>query len=144
MKFCVAVVALSVVAASAYARPDFWDEFVKHYSIKEDSTIFITKCQTCHTARPPQRNDYGRSIRTAYRNAKPGQRMPDVFKAVEDLDSDKDGTKNGEEIKAGTLPGDAESKPAKKDGIDPIYTLPLAGILGIAVFGVSARRSRTS
>lgn len=143
MKAAIAVLAL-VAVASAQARPDFWDDFVKHYDIKKDSTIFKTKCQTCHTERPPQRNDYGRAIRTAYRNAKPGQRMPDVFKAVEDLDSDKDGTKNGDEIKAGTLPGDAESKPAKKDGESLPLALPAAGLLGIGIFAVAGRRSRTS
>jgi hypothetical protein len=33
--------------------------------------------------------------------------------SIEKLDSDKDGVSNINEIKAGTLPGDPKSKPAK-------------------------------
>ncbi len=139
MKACLAIFALIAVSAAAQARPEFWDDYVKHYGIKDGSTLYKTKCQTCHTSRPPQRNDYGRAVRTAYRNAKPGQKMPDVFKAVEDLDSDKDGAKNIDEIKADSLPGDATSKPVKKQ--DMSFLLPLIGVFGLAGFSASKRRS---
>jgi hypothetical protein len=36
-----------------------------------------------------------------------------AYKAIESLDSDKDGAANLAEIKAGTLPGDAASKPRR-------------------------------
>lgn len=142
MKICLAVFALITVSASAHARPEFWDDFKKFYEIKDDSTIGKAKCQTCHS-RPPQRNPFGRTVRTAYRNAKPGQKMPDVFKAVEQEDSDKDGIKNVDEIKAGFLPGDSTSKPPKNEHEDVLWILPLATIFGVGLFVASGRRSHS-
>jgi hypothetical protein len=45
--------------------------------------------------------------------AKTKKLTADIFKKVEDLDSDKDGVKNLAEIKADKNPGDAKETPPK-------------------------------
>lgn len=65
-------------------------------------------CRNCHT-RPPIRNEYGKSL-----EAKMGREgvTAALLKQVENEDADGDGWTNLEEIKAGTLPGDATDHPA--------------------------------
>ncbi len=69
------------------------------------------QCITCHT-KPPERNDYGKDVLAALDKAKTPELTAEILKSVESLDSDKDGVLNGDEIKAGTLPGNPTSKPA--------------------------------
>jgi hypothetical protein len=75
-------------------------------------------CTFCHTA-PPERNAFGTAVAAALL---PGTARPlsdaqftmnlgAALSAVAEADSDGDGTKNGEEIMAGTLPADPASKP---------------------------------
>ena len=58
-------------------------------------------CTICHDGEAPRLNAYGVDLQKA------GQ----AFVAIEDLDSDGDGVKNGDEIRANTLPGDKTSVP---------------------------------
>jgi hypothetical protein len=69
-------------------------------------------CLVCHTAMPgtkanlnPYAVDLQKAAKGAFNDA--------AFKAIETLDSDKDGFTNVVELKAGTLPGDPKSKPQK-------------------------------
>jgi hypothetical protein len=65
----------------------------------------IDTCTLCHTASIPNLNPYG----AAYKSA---GRSPAALAAIENLDSDGDGSSNVVEIAALTFPGDPNDKPA--------------------------------
>lgn len=77
-------------------------------------------CTLCHTA-PPVRNDFGLQVEAALAPGMPrpldidafAAALPAALMAVEALDADGDGTANFDELQAGTLPGDAASKPGE-------------------------------
>jgi hypothetical protein len=69
-------------------------------------------CKVCHTSTPALKtnlNAYGLDLQKAAK----GTYNDAGFKAIEGLDSDKDGYTNVVELRAGTLPGDPNSKPKK-------------------------------
>ena len=75
----------------------------KAFSAKYPDAKALAKCATCHTAAMPKKgaadlNGYGKDLKE-----KGGS--PIDFAKVEALDSDGDGAKNIDEIKAGTNPG---------------------------------------
>ena len=65
----------------------------------------LNQCSLCHLSSIPNLNPYGAAYKAAGRN-------PAAFAAIENLDSDKDGFTNLQEIKSLTFPGDASSFPA--------------------------------
>lgn len=65
-------------------------------------------CKNCHT-RPPIRNDYGKALQS---KMGPTGVTAELLTQLENEDSDHDGWTNIEEIKAGTLQGDATSHPS--------------------------------
>jgi hypothetical protein len=72
-----------------------------------DAKAKLGKCATCHTKGMPKKDDaelnaYGKDLKESGK--------PADFAKVEAKDSDGDGVKNADEIKAGTNPGDAASK----------------------------------
>ncbi|MDQ7820795.1 MAG: hypothetical protein QN173_08550 [Armatimonadota bacterium] len=105
----VAGVVLTLATAAA-ALPADLTTFRNLYKPREDSPLGKAGCLICHTATPPTKevNPYGADL------AKQGKtRAEAAFRAIEKLDSDKDGFTNIAEIQAGTLPGDPTSRPAK-------------------------------
>ncbi len=100
------VVALFVIAAVAFALPNDLAVFKTAYNPKEGTPLAGAACLTCHAKMPPTKdlNPYGKDFLGKGRNA-------GALKAIESLDSDKDGFSNIAEITAGTLPGDPASKP---------------------------------
>lgn len=78
-------------------------------------------CTHCHTT-PPALNDYGVQLKqalnpdstTPLKHSDFLSQLPAALLAIEGKDADGDGVSNGDEIKQGTLPGDADSKPATK------------------------------
>ncbi|TNE46472.1 MAG: hypothetical protein EP343_22965 [Deltaproteobacteria bacterium] len=80
-------------------------------------------CTTCHST-PPALNDFGRQIQEKLLPGQPRplksadfeQGLKDALKAVESMDADGDGVSNLDELKAGTLPGNASSKPDTGSG----------------------------
>jgi cytochrome c553 len=105
---------LSLLAALGFsstmlATVDAQKQFLAAYP---DAKAKLGKCSTCHTAAMPKKesagvNAYGKDLQEkAYDAAKKTY----DFKKVEALDSDGDGVKNIDEIKAGTNPGDKASK----------------------------------
>jgi hypothetical protein len=80
-----------------------------------DAKAKLGKCTTCHVKPLPKKEDhennaYGKDLATkAVVDAKAEKKTYD-FTKVEALDSDGDGVKNIDEIKAGTNPGDPASK----------------------------------
>jgi cytochrome c2 len=101
------------VATWAAAKPELTATLKTLYNPKEGTDLAkALPCLVCHTAMPASKTDLNpyavdlqKAAKGTYNNA--------AFKAVEGLDSDKDGVKNGDELRAGTLPGDPKSKPGK-------------------------------
>jgi hypothetical protein len=104
----VVAVSLTALAAAALAKPEFQATFNAAYKVKPNSAIAKLGCNLCHTP-ALKLNPYGADIKKAMRKSKAPTAA--TFKMIESLDSDKDRIKNGVEIKAGTNPGDATSKP---------------------------------
>ena len=101
------------VATWAVAKPADMMTFKQVYTPKEGSALGSANCLTCHSKMPPSKTDlnpYGNDVQKAA-VGKPVDEK--ILRSIEKLDSDKDGVNNINEIKAGTLPGDPKSKPAK-------------------------------
>lgn len=110
-KACITAIASIVLlfgsAAQLPALPDYLTTFTRLYSPKTDTALAKAKCLLCHAT-----NQGGKQNPYAGDFAKQPTRDTAAFKAIEKLDSDKDGYSNLDEIKAGTLPGDPASTPA--------------------------------
>ena len=102
------IVAVSLLAAVAYALPTEATTFKTLYNPKAGSKVATAGCLLCHAKAPFTKTDlnpYGKDLAK-----QPVPRTAASFKAIENLDSDKDGVSNLKEIQAGTLPGDPASK----------------------------------
>ena len=104
---------LALTAGAALAHPAFVGTFNQKYPPVPGSAIAKSPCAICHVGMTPKLNPYGIDLQKALRAAKTKKLTAAQLTKVENLDSDKDGVKNIVEIKAGTLPGDPKSKPAK-------------------------------
>ena len=113
MKLIPMTIGLMALSACAIAKPPFLKTFEATYKIKDTSNLHKASCTICHIA-PPQLNPYGLDVKKQLETDKLPAVTPKVLKEVEKLDSDKDGFTNIQEIKADTLPGDPDSKPAEK------------------------------
>jgi hypothetical protein len=106
------VTAATLAAATASAVPSAPGKFSDFYSAKgiDVTALNNQSCRLCHGGIFPNGgnlNDFGSDIQ-----ANLDIRASSVdFTAIEALDSDSDGASNLDEIKAGTLPSDAGSKP---------------------------------
>lgn len=98
---------LCVAIGTAMAGIPWGKAFEKQYTPKKDSKIVKAKCSLCHT-KGKVLNPYGLDLEKAAKGSKTPTAA--TYKAVENLDSDKDGVKNVDEIKKDTLPGDPKSK----------------------------------
>lgn len=100
-----------LLSAAASALPTDAAMFKQVYNPKDGTKLVTAGCLLCHDKAPFTKtglNPYGADLA---KQAKP--RTAAAFRAIEKLDSDKDGFTNLREIQAGTLPGDPASKPAK-------------------------------
>ena len=90
----------AVFGTPALSKPEYLGEFNKRYGTAGSR---LDSCSTCHTTSQDAEhlNVYGADFRKANHD----------FGAIEALDSDGDGFKNIDEIKAGTFPGDPKSYP---------------------------------
>lgn len=103
----IAIIAIIAILSTAALASIAWQKlFMDTYKPKADSELAKAKCKICHT-KGAELNAYGQALKGKPKTAA-------SLKAIEKLDSDKDGVSNIDEIKAGTLPGDAKSKPAAK------------------------------
>ena len=103
-----------LASAMAVAMPTWTSEFNNHYKVGKDSALKKANCGVCHQGMAVKKfNPYGDDLKKVMAELKVTKVSPDVFKKVEVLDSDKDGAKNIDEIKADTNPGDAKSTPKK-------------------------------
>jgi len=94
------IFATTLAVTQVEARSSFKKQLLTAYP--QAANTDLAKCTVCHTMPGyATRNTFGTDF------ANNGM----DFKAIEQMDSDDDGFSNLEEINAGTLPGDAESKP---------------------------------
>ncbi|MDR7418740.1 MAG: hypothetical protein QN178_07490 [Armatimonadota bacterium] len=108
-----ALLAVVGVVTWAAASPALTGTMKSLYAPKDGTDLAkAMPCLACHTTMPGTKtnlNPYGVDLQKAAK----GTFNEAAFKAIEALDSDKDTFKNIDELKAGTLPGDAKSKPKK-------------------------------
>jgi hypothetical protein len=113
--FWVGLSLLAVIALASWAAatPAMTGPFKTLYSPKDGTDLAkAMPCLACHTAMPGTKTNLNAYAADLQKAAK-GTYNTAAYKAVESLDSDKDSFKNGDELKAGTLPGDPKSKPKK-------------------------------
>lgn len=96
------------VSTAAVALPTFAPVFTGQYHPKAGSALATANCATCHVGHTKALNLYGVDLKKALAGSK--ALTAAALKKVESIDSDKDGVKNGVELKKGTLPGDPKSK----------------------------------
>jgi uncharacterized membrane protein len=110
MKRLFLALVLALLAPFALANGEYLEAFMSHYQIKEGSVIAEKSCGVCHISDSDFGfNPYGRDLKKALADHGSKVVNEDILKSIEDKDSDEDGTPNGQEIKAGTLPGDPAS-----------------------------------
>lgn len=102
------IVSVMLFAAIAYALPTDATTFKTLYNPKAGSKLATAGCLVCHAKAPFTKTDLNPYGKDLAKQAKPHTAAS--FKAIENLDSDKDGVSNLKEIQAGTLPGDPTSK----------------------------------
>jgi hypothetical protein len=104
---------LTLAGTAALGSPAVQTDFGKLAKPPKDSALAKAACVTCHVAGKPELNPYGKDMQAAMKALKTKKLTNAVLAKLAKLDSDKDKATNGAEVKAGTLPGDAQSKPAK-------------------------------
>lgn len=102
-------------AGLAYAKPPAAKVFCEVYPSSALCSGGQTSCSTCHTT-PPARNAYGRDVEGALALGvqRPlsddafARALPSALTAVDAYDADEDGVANGEEIRTGRAPYQAQ------------------------------------
>ena len=115
--WCIALVAMLLLAPQVMAQQSYLSTFETTYPAAAGSRI--DACNLCHNSPKAgdSRNPYGLSYDSSGRN----------FAPIENIDSDKDGWTNIQEIKSLTFPGDATDHPTttppKSPGFEAIGTI---------------------
>jgi len=106
MKRLATVTGLLGVAAMVFALSSFNRTFNETYKVGASSKLGKAACMVCHTgARGGALNAYGSDVKGAMKKGGVHKVTTDVLKAVEGMDSDKDGMSNVDEIKKDRNPG---------------------------------------
>lgn len=106
MKRIVITTTVAGLSVLALAMGSFGKVFDSTYKIKSDSTLGKAACSVCHTGKKGGKlNPYGKDLSKAMKDAGTKKLTADILKKVETLDSNGNGTKNIDEIKADKLPG---------------------------------------
>ncbi len=98
----------SAVIAEAHNRDQKRFEKLYYDYLVPDTDLYYASCKVCHINKR-ELNSYGRALQRAKKAGK-GPEV-EIYLVVEEKDSDFDGVSNGEEIRLGTKPGDADSHP---------------------------------
>ena len=98
-----------ILSITAIARPGYLQLFRRIEKPPAKSRLDKAACLTCHVKPGGGKilNPYGLDFKKNGANE-------ESLKNIRALDSDSDGSDNASEISAGTLPGDARSKPIAK------------------------------
>lgn len=107
----------------ALARPEAPSILCATYPDAASCRGRMAECSTCHTSTsPPAWNDFGLQVMEHIQGSF-AEDLPDTLRYIEALDADGDGVPNGEELRAGTGPGDAAdawpycAAPASAEGV---------------------------
>lgn len=108
----VAVLFAACAATTLLGTLDNQKAFVTKYP---NAKATLGKCSTCHARSLPKKEDhennaYGKDVLAKAVVDPKAAKKTYAFEKIEGLDSDGDGVKNIDEIKAGTNPGDPKSK----------------------------------
>lgn len=118
MRRLVLVLTFCCAVALATANGEFFDTFMSHYKVGDKSVFSEKSCGVCHVSDSDfSFNAYGKTLKKALTDHSTDTVDAAVLASVEAEDSDQDGTPNGKEISAGTLPGDPTSGAAA--GVKP-------------------------
>ena len=93
------------MTVAAFALGSFFKVAQETYKFPSNSPAAAAKCQLCHVGKMGGQalNAYGKDVKAALKGSK--TMTPAVLHSIDNLDSNKDGVKNGEALKAGKLPG---------------------------------------
>ncbi|HMS56371.1 MAG TPA: hypothetical protein PKA27_13310 [Fimbriimonadaceae bacterium] len=106
MKRLLAVCSTLGIFATAMALSTFSKVFHDKYDVKAGSNLAKAACSVCHVkASGGKLNAYGKDLQNVMKDEKSKKLTAAMLAKVENLDSDKDGTKNGDEIKKDSNPG---------------------------------------
>ncbi len=103
------ITAVLFICSIAFATTGWMKTFKETYKPQADTELANAKCAVCHVQKNGKGglNAYGKDL-----DGKKNEKASLV--AIEKKDSDGDGTNNIAEIRAGTNPGDKNSKPEDK------------------------------
>ncbi|MCC7434442.1 MAG: hypothetical protein IT363_07135 [Methanoregulaceae archaeon] len=106
MKRLLTVSMIAGLGALAMAFAPIGKAFDDHYKVAKDSGLKKAACAVCHVSpKGGKLNPYGLDMQAEMKKAKSKKLTPAILKELENLDSDKDGKKNIDEIKADSNPG---------------------------------------
>ena len=93
------------LTVAAFALGTFLKVATDTYKFPANSPAAAAKCQLCHVGKMggSKLNPYGMDVKSALKGTK--NLTPAVLHSIDKLDSNKDGVKNGDALKAGKLPG---------------------------------------
>jgi len=103
------IIGIGCVCTAALATMQWYKTFNNTYKPASGTVLKSAQCGVCHVKSNSQGglNPYGKLLE--------GKKIStSSLKAIENTDADKDGFSNIVEIKAGSLPGDPQSKPSGK------------------------------
>jgi hypothetical protein len=104
MKRSLYIIVAAALFTSAFALGTFSPVFAKKYSVKKDSNLGKAGCLVCHaSAKGGKLNPYGKDLKEALGDSK--KLTSEVLAKIESKDSNGNGIKNIDEIKADKLPG---------------------------------------
>ena len=104
MKRMITTTAIFGFAVAAFSLGSFLKVATDTYKFPANSPAANAKCTLCHTSKMGGKlNAYGLDVKAALKGSR--SITPAALKSVEGLDSNKDGVKNGDALKAGKLPG---------------------------------------
>lgn len=106
MKRSLVTFSLLAAALFAFANANAMKVFTAKYSVKSASVLGKAKCTVCHgDAKAKTLNSYGKDLQGLMKAAGTKTLAASMLGSVEGKDSDGDGMKNGDEIRADRLPG---------------------------------------
>lgn len=107
MKRVLLIASLSALAISALTTAPASKIFESTYSIKSDSTLGKAKCGVCHATKMGGKklNAYGLDLQKAMHSANLSKITPELLHKLDGVDSNKNGTKNADDIRADKMPG---------------------------------------
>ncbi|HET6385133.1 MAG TPA: DUF2231 domain-containing protein [Armatimonadota bacterium] len=119
------LVAGILLATTAQAKPEFLVTLSQTYP-QYSGPLMTRGCANCHVSdSDPTMNPYGAALKAEMQAEGANKLTADILHKLDNVDSDKDGVSNLDEIKAGTAPGDPKSVPAAKPA--PAAPAPGAG-----------------